>query len=210
MSGNTISLDRVEEEYLAFGSRLRSFFWLGHCTKYIAYEPGKDCYSGLIEKQRGRFTFESHLLARLILDVRGADILEFGEDRGLHRWFSGADESDESITKFPANCLSLDRWIEELVNLHLCQTYCQACNAMISPSRVPRSKRAEAMFHMFREIRCPEGHLLIRPSIFHVCRIPSWKSPSVDRPLSWEEKYFQMKHKRDSPVDFFKKFLDPD
>ena len=46
---------------------------------------------------------------------------------------------------------------------------------------------AEAAFHSFSEIRCPEGHLLIRPHIIHVVRTYSKVPIKLERPLFREE-----------------------
>ncbi|MAS93116.1 MAG: hypothetical protein CMO55_07960 [Verrucomicrobiales bacterium] len=200
MSEATDGWKKAEAEYFSFGWGWGSHSSLGRCTRHVAYQPGRDRFSGLIEKQRGRFTFEAHLLARLISDVRGANLSVWGSDQGLLRWLSRSDRGDERTTKFPGNCFSIDPWIERLLPLHLCQTYCEVCNAMISPSALLPGIRAEARFHSFSEIRCPAGHLLIRPHIVHVYRTRGWTPPARTRALSWEEEYFRRKPVSVSPL----------
>lgn len=168
---STTAWERAERTHFHIQGHFQPQGLLGRCTRFVVYEPGRNSFCHLREREEGRFSFKAETLAQLIEGTRGDTIESWPEEKALLRWLRRADTADHRFTRLPNDFLTMSRWIEHLVINDECRIYCRKCARMLEDPIRPDSFFSQETPYHFRSVRCPSGHVLIR---LHIIRlIPS-------------------------------------
>lgn len=149
------------------------------CTRYVAYEPGRVDHGWLRERQEGRFTFEAKALAAEMARRYLSDLSKGKEEEGrdedlieFYQWLSRADILDDRVTLLPERETGFRIMMGEMVMRGNARIHCRLCRREIDPMTLrEEEKRSQLPYHS-SEIRCPVGHLLLRPFVIHLCVLP--------------------------------------
>lgn len=148
------------------------------CTRYVAYEPGRVDRGWLRERQEGRFTFEAKALAAEMARRYPSDFSK-GEEEGrdedlieFHQWLSRADLLDDRVTLLPERETGFRLMMGEMVMRGNARIHCRLCRRGIDPTTLREEEARRQLPYHSNEIRCPAGHLLLRPFVIHLCLAP--------------------------------------